>query len=320
MLYTLKVFLKLVGSFFVLLLFLQSCKPGIPSEYLSSDEMEDILYDYHIAQAMADNQRGGSGADMITYRVAILKKYNVTEAEFDSSMVYYSRHTELLHDVYKNLVDRLKNESVALGADANDLQRYGDVASGDTTNIWNGNNALILSPNKPFNLETFSLPVDSAYHKGDRILFDFDAQFLYQDGMRDGIVVLAVTFANDSVASQLLHIQNSQHFNIQLEDRDRVGIKAIKGYFLLGQGNDVGSSETTLRLLIIDNIKMVRMHIRESFTSTNLSSDSLQQSRLDSSHIPAPGSSVPDESLGSARVLTRVVKAEDAVKMKVEKK
>ena len=138
--------------------------------------------------------------------------------------------------------------------------------------------------------------------------------------MRDGIVVLAVTFANDSVASQLLHIQNSQHFNIQLEDRDRVGIKAIKGYFLLGQGNDVGSSETTLRLLIIDNIKMVRMHIRESITSTNLSSDSLQQSRLDSSHIPAPGSSVPDESLGSARVLTRVVKAEDAVKMKVEKK
>ena len=26
------------------------CKPGIPSEYLSPGEMEDILYDYHIAR------------------------------------------------------------------------------------------------------------------------------------------------------------------------------------------------------------------------------------------------------------------------------
>ena len=72
-----------------------SCKPSLPRDVLSKGKMTDILFDYHIALAMAQNEDGGSEKNSLAYREAVLKKHDVTSADFDSSMVYYMRHTEL---------------------------------------------------------------------------------------------------------------------------------------------------------------------------------------------------------------------------------
>ena len=64
---------------------------------ISSGEMEKILYDYHLADAMAQQAEGGYEKNAFEYRAAVLKKYNVSQGEFDSSMVYYMRHTDELH-------------------------------------------------------------------------------------------------------------------------------------------------------------------------------------------------------------------------------
>ncbi len=76
---------------FTVLLFLAGCKPSVPSKYLSKGKMEDILYDYHIAQAMGE--QSSNPATACTYRAAVFKKYHITQAQFDSSLVYYTRHT-----------------------------------------------------------------------------------------------------------------------------------------------------------------------------------------------------------------------------------
>ena len=34
------------------LLLLSACKPKIPKEYIQPDEMEDLLYDYYVAQGL----------------------------------------------------------------------------------------------------------------------------------------------------------------------------------------------------------------------------------------------------------------------------
>ena len=111
-----------------------SCKPSLPRDVLSKGKMTDILFDYHIALAMAQNEDGGSEKNSLAYREAVLKKHDVTSADFDSSMVYYMRHTELLHDVYKDLAERLDKEVVALGgnstgnSDFDNLTAVGDTA------------------------------------------------------------------------------------------------------------------------------------------------------------------------------------------------
>ena len=65
-----------LGIFLVIsfLACIASCKPSVPGEYLSEKEMENVLYDFHIAEAMAnDNSRQDGDAAMITYREAVFR-------------------------------------------------------------------------------------------------------------------------------------------------------------------------------------------------------------------------------------------------------
>ena len=268
-----------------LLFCVSSCKPSLPSGVLSKGKMTDILYDYHLALAMAHMDDNGDKGQSLAYREAVLRKHDVTSAEFDSSMVYYMRHTELLEDVYKDLTDRYNNEITAMGGSAKEGGEFANLsATGDTANVWNLATSMVFMPVKPFNSTSFDIKVDSTFHKGDRLMLDFDAQFIYQDGMRNGVAMLAVQFGNDSIAQRTIMIQSTQHYSVELSDADSLGIKSVKGYFMLmNDDNGTGvSSQTTLKLMFLEHIKLIRMHPQKpvaapSGSSSSASSDSLRK-------------------------------------------
>ena len=268
-----------------LLFCVSSCKPSLPGGVLSKGKMTDILYDYHLALAMAHMDDNGDKGQSLAYREAVLRKHDVTSAEFDSSMVYYMRHTELLEDVYKDLTDRYNNEITAMGGSAKEGGEFANLsATGDTANVWNLAASMVFMPVKPFNSTSFDIKVDSTFHKGDRLMLDFDAQFIYQDGMRNGVAMLAVQFGNDSIAQRTIMIQSTQHYSVELSDADSLGIKSVKGYFMLmNDDNGTGvSSQTTLKLMFLEHIKLIRMHPQKpvaapSGSSSSASSDSLRK-------------------------------------------
>lgn len=268
-----------------LLFCVSSCKPSLPSGVLSKGKMTDILYDYHLALAMAHIDDNGDKGQSLAYREAVLRKHDVTSAEFDSSMVYYMRHTELLEDVYKDLTDRYNNEITAMGGSAKEGGEFANLsATGDTANVWNLATSMVFMPVKPFNSTSFDIKVDSTFHKGDRLMLDFDAQFIYQDGMRNGVAMLAVQFGNDSIAQRTIMIQSTQHYSVELSDADSLGIKSVKGYFMLmNDDNGTGvSSQTTLKLMFLEHIKLIRMHplkpvAAPAGSSPSVSSDSLRK-------------------------------------------
>lgn len=268
-----------------LLFCVSSCKPSLPGGVLSKGKMTDILYDYHLALAMAHMDDNGDKGQSLAYREAVLRKHDVTSAEFDSSMVYYMRHTELLEDVYKDLTDRYNNEITAMGGSAKEGGEFANLsATGDTANVWNLATSMVFMPVKPFNSTSFDIKVDSTFHKGDRLMLDFDAQFIYQDGMRNGVAMLAVQFGNDSIAQRTIMIQSTQHYSVELSDADSLGIKSVKGYFMLmNDDNGTGvSSQTTLKLMFLEHIKLIRMHPQKPVAapagnSSSASSDSLRK-------------------------------------------
>lgn len=290
-----------------LLFSVSSCKPSLPSGVLSKGKMTDILYDYHLALAMAHMDDNGDKGQSLAYREAVLRKHDVTSAEFDSSMVYYMRHTELLEDVYKDLTDRYNNEITAMGGSASAGGEFANLsATGDTANVWNLATSMVFMPVKPFNSTSFDIKVDSTFHKGDRLMLDFDAQFIYQDGMRNGVAMLAVQFGNDSIAQRTIMIQSTQHYSVELSDADSLGIKSVKGYFMLmNDDNGTGvSSQTTLKLMFLEHIKLIRMHPQKpmaapSGSSSSASSDSLRKdsaSSASSSSGEKPGEQTFDMS------------------------
>ena len=269
-----------------------ACKPGVPSELIQPGELEDILYDYHVADGMAYVE--GNYSELAfrrkAYREAVLRKHGVTEAELDSSLVYYYRHTELLHDVYKELSKRLNNDAIALGSTANELSQFGSVTSqGDTATVWRSDHSLILMPQPPYNNVCFDIKADTAYHEGDKIILSFYNQYIFQEGVRDGVALLAVTFKNDSTASQTLYLSSNNQYSMSIDDTDRKGIKSVKGFVYLGRGNS-GTTSQTMKIMCISHMKLMRMHNKPQNEDDD---ESLPDN--DPTTIPRPA---PDHQLG----------------------
>lgn len=240
-----------------------SCKPSMPDKYLKPSEMADILFDYHLAEGMQNVLQNNDSIAMRAYELSILNKYGVSKADFDSSLVYYTRHTAMLEKVYDDVVDRLNRESSLYGGAQIGLN--GEfVNSADTTNVWQSSPSCILSPYAGVNRLSFEIKADSSYHEGDKLMFDFDTQFIYQDGMRDALAVLAVTYANDSVEVVNSTVSSSAHFHLQINNTGRLKIKSVRGFLLHNNISPFGSStsRTTIRLLVVTNIRLIRMHTK----------------------------------------------------------
>ncbi|VTY12728.1 Uncharacterised protein [uncultured Prevotella sp.] len=242
---------------------LVSCKPTVPSTYIQPGEMEDLLYDYHVAMSVAA-VKNATPEQQEAYKLAVFKRYGIDETEFENSLKYYLRHTERLKKIYENIDERLKKEAQAQGVSASDFNQYGDASlKGDTTNVWNRAKAVILTPQSPYNYHYFEVKTDTTFHKGDQLTLEFDPLFIVQDGTREGVAVFTVTFGNDSIATETVRFFSEGHQSVPIQDTAHSGIKRVRGYFYMPQPHD---NSTTFRLLAITNIKLIRMHEQKQTT------------------------------------------------------
>lgn len=277
------------------------CKPSVPSEYIQPGDMEHILYDYHIAEAMAN--QNGNQVEKVAYEDAVLRKHGVSRKEFDKSLWYYMRNSERLYAIYQNLSKRLENEALAQGASVNDIKQFGEnTASGDTTNIWKQTSCLLLVNSKPLNLRTFEIKADTSFHKGDKFILDFKSQYIIQQGMRNVVAVMSVWFNNDSVATKTCYASTNADFNLTVGDTERLGVKLIRGYFIMPQQRD-GADAETLKLFVAQSIRLVKMHIQqpkpiEPATALGDTTESARKpvSALPINSAPVPVPTVPTQS------------------------
>lgn len=270
-----------------------SCAPGVPDDVIQPDEMEEILYDYHKASAAAFRMQGdGSSAVKrnILYR-EVLRQHGVSEAEFDSSLVYYYTDAERLYKIYHHLSERLESDVAGLGGSVGELGKYaGLTADGDTASVWNGPQCALLMPLEHYNRLDFELPIDSTYKRGDTFLMNFNAQFLYQSGTKDATVYIAVRYTNDSIITAQSHISYPGLMQIRTQMFDGADIKSFKGFVYLDRGND---ESATLKLMSLENIQLIRFHKQVQTEACN--TDTLQQTQLPST----AGATSPVEPISS---------------------
>ena len=195
----------LLSSILVLWL---SCKPGVPNHILSEREMQDILYDYHIAKGLA-NQKSSDSISYYThfYQKKVFDKYGIDEAEFDSSMIWYSRHTKRLSNIYKKLAERMGSSSEVVPG-SNFLASGESSADGDTLNMWPLTNSVMIH-SKGMNYSVFREKTDTLIHPGDRLLWKFSMDWYYNEGSKQGVAMLVAKFKNDSVISTIRPIYES---------------------------------------------------------------------------------------------------------------
>ena len=288
-----------------------SCGDSIPSEYLQPKELEEVLYDYHVALGMLNaemlNSENRAYKERL-YKLAVLKKHNVSEEKFENSMVYYMRHAEDLQKVYKSLSERVRAEAAQVGASISAMNA-GTAMQGDTANVWPLEPGLVLMQRKPYNVMSFVVKADTAFHKGDRFNLGFDTQFLFQDGFRDGIAMLAIQYKNDSVATRSIHFSSNSRYNLELNDNDNLGVKEIRGFFYLSKEQNAQTT-TTLKLLFLNRIQLLRMRIRENkpevkSVDNGVEQNSDKEDRVKMSHPRNQSTTSPDASVKSIEKLER---------------
>lgn len=238
---------------------LSGCKPTTPSQYIQPDEMEDILVDYHLAKAVA--QEDGRYEDLSyrqsLYYQAVLQKHGVTEELFDSSLVYYYTRADRFAPIYHHVLDRLQDSAAILGASEGEIGRYATLnANGDTANIWTGRKSLILMPTPPYHRVDFAIESDTLFRAGDTFLMQFMSDYLYQSGTKEGMVYLVVEYP-DTVMVRESRFTYSGLIQVRMDIRRNECPKAVRGFFHVGGAQE---QSTILRLLFVNNIQLIRFH------------------------------------------------------------
>lgn len=86
-----------------------------PRYVMHEDKMTDVLYDMQLAQAI---YRSGSDFSSDDRKDAllegILKKYNITQAELDSSLLWYSDNIDIYNTINDSVASRLRVASNAM--------------------------------------------------------------------------------------------------------------------------------------------------------------------------------------------------------------
>ena len=250
---------------------LSSCKPRVPSRYIQPDDMEDLLHDLHIAQAMANeaaHKEGSLGYQQNLYFAAVLEKHGVTKAEFDSSLTYYYVRADRFSDMYKHVVDRLSNEAMALGASEGEISRYANLnsANGDTTNIWAGALSAVLVPYAPFNLFTFEQKADTSFRKGDSFMFIANTDYIFQSGSRNVQACIAVRYDNDTVVSRTSSMSSSGITQIRVPELAGRQATDIRGFIYMAVEKE---PTTVLKLLSIKDLQLIKFRKQQLKTENN---------------------------------------------------
>ena len=252
--------------------------------------MERILYDYHLAQGMAEAQGGDVESNRYLYVQKVFEKYRITEAEFDTSMVWYSGHASYLEEMYAHIDARLERESFAAGLNIPEEDKYARfTAEGDTANIWQGRDMVFLHGNREGNLYTLVMPADTSFRKGDYFMLRFGNRFIVQDNQREAYALLQIRYDNDSVVAATIMLNGDYDMNLSIPKERVVKDREIRSvtctfYYYFNE-----DTPDAFRMWLVKNPILLRYHAEPEVQKT----DTLRIDSLEADSLPRQLKSAP---------------------------
>ncbi len=244
---------------FLLLLLLLTLSCNENSEgVIPPEQMEEILFDYHLTQGIIDIQPPEDFTHNQRYLDAVFTNHGVTEQQFDSSMIYYTREAKQLKQMYVNLNRRFTEIEDALKLQSGGSDPLlGLTASGDTANIWTSGTTIVLRPSSLQNKYIFTLQNDSTlFLRRDKIRLLLNAAFFKEIAEdHNSYVQLGITLEYQSGKTIGMNRTVNSNTNVELDlTADDGDIRALHGFFYYT------GPHTTRNIAILTNIAIIRMH------------------------------------------------------------
>ena len=248
-------------SLLACLLLLNSCDFR-PWSVLNKQEMEDVLFDIHLAETIFQVYKPGySQEDKQQIFEGIFKKHHTTKEEFDNSLKWYAKHPDELQLIYRKVLDK----SVDFQYKVDNYYYHPEsclsaLDSIDTFNLWLGRRKIVLPQIKKSDkvqkdLSLFYQNTDNRYlFKNDTLKYNLTIRVISPDST---IYYSGMIFNyDDGSADSMLHhsyadslVRHIYFKKILPEDKNLTSFKII-----------VVDSLRGINSLCIDTISLDRVY------------------------------------------------------------
>lgn len=262
--------MKIQWTLIACLALMTSCGKEIPGDIIQPDKMEQVLYDYHLSLGMSQNSKSTEKEAIKNY---LFQKYRISQAEFDSSMVWYTRESKELTAIYEKLDRRFKREHEHFERllESRDEANQLTSVSGDTVDIWR-KGSIHWMAETPLNKQlVFEIKADTTFHEKDAFLWKMQYHFLKEG---KAVMGMNVIYENDSVIGETKLVEGSGSQSIYLHTDSTFKVKTLNG-FIYVQDDSIQKP-----IILLHDISLTRYHMYGSTDSLSVNNQPAQEEEL----------------------------------------
>lgn len=280
----------------IILIFLSACS-NRPKGVMSKSEMRTFLTDLHLLEGTLTTRYELNDREKAYYYQVLFEKHHVTKAEFDSSIVYYTKNPKVFERIYSKVNKNLDNLKM-------------DVESGkylpvipdsikfkpENINIWTRNIAFKYPKDTVKNNLTFTI-IDNQLLTKDLYTFSYRMIAYTKDSLQTAYTTLRIHYA-DGVVDSLWHDVKTdsvmRRYKFMFNASRNYSIDSLTGTFYSYQNKldslksdslNINSSSLDSLNIRIDSISLFRKYIPFLRDSLKLKLDTVPVITIDKDSI-----------------------------------
>lgn len=239
----------------------------VPDGILSEKKMKDVMIDIHIAEGLIGND-AKTFPDSIRKDAlfqSVFKKHNITQAVYDSSLVWYGQNLDILMNIYDLALNDI-NERVR---DLGDVQASAAPTSNqDSVNIWPRRDYLVFEPNALFNGVVFDIIPDRFYSSGSGFVlgmrvWGIDKKMNYYPEVR-----IAINQGDTTIITNQTITTEGYHQTI-VRGLPTKQVRRVYGYIRMD------NTDTNYYKVFVDSLSLMKYNYRSPALEALLPTDSI---------------------------------------------
>ncbi len=240
----------------VLAFTLTGCRLRRPDDVLAPKYMEQFLYDFHLAQSIAQDLPRAERYKSNAYTDWAYEKNGISKEQFNRSLVWYTRYPKELAKIYKRLQLRVDEEYYVASRSLAKIEKQAfKIESGDSVDLWyNGRNS-ILNTSVYMNKLVYSIKNDTTFHNGDTVRLGLDGLFVRPTGNEQYAYMSISAYYGDSVSTADTILTSSGPVRLELVLDNIKSLNSISGSI-----NYQDSTDNREGLLVMTNMELMRYH------------------------------------------------------------
>lgn len=240
-----------------------SCSVKMPEDIMPPEKMEEVLYDYHMIQAMSATLSSSDYKEKLMYSY-IFEKHNISKADFDSALVWYNRYPKHMKLIYDRLEKRMQQDVDMLGGAKTKYLEGVDLETAflasNTAELWTGHRVRMLSATPLCNKLTFSFttPKDSTFIAGDSLVFSFTAAFIKPedaDVKQKLYATVNLDYSDKTTRDAGKYVTESGRVSVAVPRNQASRLKSMTGYIFYFDNDTAYRSK-----LLLNDLSVKRIH------------------------------------------------------------